>query len=341
MKLFKNACTLISLGIALTAAPLMAKTVTRTVGPINGSVLLSSTNAAVGSATAVVTFNNISGANVTNGDTLTLQAPNGGAKYIYLFTNTISTNGSPYSVLIGADAATSSVNLLQAINNGPAGLHAGTNFGSNTPISLLVSAVQTATNVVTLTALNAYPGTLGNKIGIYAQSLSNVIQFSPQQATLVGGYESAFNIDPNWLGVGISIFQNNTNSGPVTNATTYTFAVSGVKTNLYTGGSTNISPTLVCSVAQGSNGSSFFTNWPSSSTSTITLTTNVYQGLTNVGAVGGTNTFLTYSLTTSTNTTAGSISGAQWIGMTQTANTSSTNNTPFQVYFTFTEDDGK
>lgn len=297
-------CSLISVGLALATTPAVAKTTIHKSQEYTLTVNQSSTNITVGAATAVTTFNNIAGANVANGDTLTLSTPDGGARVTYMFTNAITSNGQPYSVLIGADAATSSVNLLQAINNGPAGAHAGTNFGSNTPISLLVSAAQTATNILTLTALTTYPGNVGNKIGISAQSLSNVIQFTPQQATLVGGYDYVVDLPAGQTfgtgGVGFSCWYANTNSGSVTNLTSVVLGAANSKPALRTVNPTNVTPSFTIAPTQAAGGANWYTN-------------------------------LAASL----------IGNASSIGVIETINTSASNNVPLKFQFSWTEDDGK
>ncbi|HXX21522.1 MAG TPA: flagellar hook-basal body complex protein [Terriglobia bacterium] len=130
--------------------------------------------------------------NAVAGDTITI----GGTTYTFVSTLT----STPNEVLIssastGAEAATLA-NLVQAINNGPSGTGAGTDYSDGTNANGQVTAAAgPGAGQVTLTATSA--GTAGNSIGTTVSlGGSSTFGASFSGATLTGGVDGATFSEP-------------------------------------------------------------------------------------------------------------------------------------------------
>jgi len=317
MKNFLKICLATAAMIALAVVPLSAKTVAHNSQAYTFTAAPSTTNSQVGSASEVITFNPLF--NVTNGDTITIGAGLVG-RATYTFTNATGSNIPIYCVQIGPNAENSCSNLFYAITANSASN--GYSYGSNTPVNALVTATQSATNTITITAASAYAGTKGNTISVTAQSISNDIVLPYNQTTLAGGYETAVAFVPGMFGVSASISYTTTNAAAATNQLTLTFGVSGVKSNLVGSAAANVTPALNVAITQTAAGTgSVFTNWPALPPSYPLISMN--------------------STSSTTNIFAPNVGSASWVALTQIANNSTTNTVTGNVVFSWSEDDGK
>lgn len=135
-------------------------------------------------ATGILTF---TGGNALNTETVTVATKDGSTAAVYTFKTALA---SAFDVLIGATAADSTANLINAINKGPG---EGTTYGTGTTANNDVQASLLPTTQMEVTAL--VPGSAGNSLA----STETLTHGAWGGATLSGGQDipspSAFSFE--------------------------------------------------------------------------------------------------------------------------------------------------